>query len=116
VLLPLLFWLTERITITTRRIILRRGMFVRHRSEIPLSRIREVSSRSTIVQRMFRAGDIELKVGADARLVPDVPGVNGVIDALQALIERDYQDSMQYRGRLSAAQASPSEDVPDFWS
>lgn len=95
---PVLFWLTERVTVTTRRVVLRRGVFVRYRSEIPFSRVREVRARRGIVQRMLGSGDIEMMVGADATLVPDVPGVEGVVDALQALIERGYAESLQYAG------------------
>lgn len=117
VLLPLLFWLTERITVTTRRIILRRGIFSRHRSEIPLSRVREVSSRQSLVQRMFRSGDIELKVGSESRLVPDVPGVDGAVDALHALIERNYEATLRGTGapRPRALSDDDRTDAVDFW-
>ncbi|WP_449278265.1 PH domain-containing protein [Leucobacter sp. GX24907] len=93
---PLLFWSTERVSVTTRRVVLRRGVFVRYRSEVPLSRVREVRARRGIVQRMLGSGDIEIMVGSDAILVPDVPGVEVVVDALQALIERNYTESLQY--------------------
>lgn len=96
VVFPLLLWLTERITVSTKRIILRRGIFVRHRSELPLSRVREVRSRHSLIQRMFGSGDIEIFVGTEARLVPDVPAVDLAVDALQALIERNYEESLQF--------------------
>ena len=120
VLLPLLFWLTERITVTTRRLILRRGIFSRHRSEIALSRVREVSSRQTLLQRLFRSGDIQLHVGSDVRLVPDVPDVVGTVDALQALIERDYEESMRglsHTSRVTRRTDAPAADdaSESFW-
>lgn len=94
VLLPLFSWLAQRTTITTRRVILRHGFFVRHRTEVALSRVREVRSRRGIVQRMHGSGDIELLIGSDATLLRDVPGVEAVVDALQELTERSYASSM----------------------
>ena len=88
---PILGWLTNRVTITSRRVIVRRGFFVHRRSEIPLSRVREVRSRRGIGQRMFGAGDLELLVGPDApTLLRDVPTPDAIVDALQELIEQDY--------------------------
>lgn len=88
---PILGWLTHRITITSRRVIVRRGFFVHHRSEIPLSRVREVRSKRGPLQRMAGAGDIELLAGPDAPTVlRDVPGPDAIVDALQELIEQNY--------------------------
>lgn len=88
---PLLSWLVNRSTITTRRVVLRRGFFVHRRTEIPLSRIREVRLKRGPIQRMFKSGDVELVVGAEAPTVlRGVPGVIAVADALQELIEADY--------------------------
>lgn len=91
VVLPFLSWLAQTDTITSRRVIVRSGFFVRHRQEASLGRIREVRSRRTLGQRMWSAGDVELMVGAEAPLVlHDVPQVDGMVDALHELIERSY--------------------------
>ena len=104
---PLLGWLTNRVTVTTRRVIVRRGFFVHRRSEVPLSRVREVRSKRGIAQRMFGSGDIELMVGVDAPIVlRDVPAPADAIDALQELIEQNY--------RLSAAQPQPQHEAPQL--
>lgn len=88
---PVLGWMTHRTTLTTRRVIVRSGFFVHRRSEIPLSRIREVRSRHGVIQRMFGAGDIELFAGPDAPTVlRDVPGALLLVDALQELIEQNF--------------------------
>lgn len=88
---PVLGWLANRITITNRRVIVRRGFFVHRRSEMPLSRIREVRTKRGPVQRLFGSGDIELLVGIDAPIVlRDVPGSQGIVDALHELIEHNY--------------------------
>lgn len=89
--IPILVWLARRVTVTTRRIIMRHGVLVHHRAEVSLGRVREVRLRRGPVQRLLGAGDIELFVGADAptRLV-DVPGAVAVVDALHELVERNY--------------------------
>lgn len=98
---PVLSWLTHRVTITTRRVIIRRGFFVHRRSEVPLSRVREVRSKRGPVQRLFGSGDIELLVGVDAPvLLRDVPNVILVVDALQELIEQDFRHSTSAGGAM----------------
>ncbi len=88
---PILGWLATRVTITTRRVIVRRGFFVHHRSELPLARVREVRMRRGPVQRMFGSGDVELVVGVEAPAVlRDIPGPVAVVDALHELIGLDY--------------------------
>ena len=88
---PVLGWLANRITITNRRVIVRRGFFVHRRSEMPLSRIREVRTKRGPLQRLFGSGDIELLVGIDAPIVlRDVPGPENIVDALHELIEHNY--------------------------
>lgn len=90
-LMPLLSWLSNRVVVTDRRVIVRRGLLVHHRSEVPLSRVREVRSKRGPLQRMFGSGDIELHVGTDApTLLRDVPGPVAAVDALQVLVEREF--------------------------
>ncbi len=90
---PVLGWLANRVTLTDRRVIVRRGFFVHRRSEIPLSRVREVRSRRGPLQRMFGSGDIELMVGPDSApvLLRDVSAPGVVVDALQQLIEQNFR-------------------------
>lgn len=94
---PVLGWLTRRIVVTNRRVIVRRGLFVQHRSEIPLQRVREVRSRRTLVQRLFGSGDIELLGGVEgATVLRDVPGFQTVTDALQQLVEQHFSQSESF--------------------
>lgn len=88
---PILDWLVTRSTITSRRVIQRRGFLVHHRSEVSLALVRGVRSTRGPVQRMFGSGDVELLVGAEEPVVlHDVPGCAGVVDALQELIEQNF--------------------------
>ena len=104
---PILAWLARRTTVTTRRVIVRGGFFVRHRSEVALARVREVRSRRSIGQRMCGAGDVELLVGTERTVLSDVPGVELVVDALQELSERNYEHSTQSFHRLAGEPMGP---------
>ncbi|MHA3683307.1 PH domain-containing protein [Leucobacter sp. HY1908] len=97
-LLPLLSWLTHRTTVTSRRVIVRSGLFVRHRSEVPLSRVREVRTRRGPMQRLWGSSDIVLLVGNESVMVRDVPGAAVVAEALQDLMERNYAHATRTQG------------------
>lgn len=88
-LAPVMFWLGNRMTITTRRVIIEQGMFARSRSEISLVRIHEVTARANVVQSLFSSGDVLIGTGAERDLVMrNVPRVALVQAALTELVER----------------------------
>jgi len=86
-LLPLAFWLTHRYTITTRRIIFRRGFFVRTRQELVHSRGYDVSVRQNWLQSLCRSGSVSINTGLEHPLVMrDVPNAELVQQVLNDLI------------------------------
>ncbi|WP_150306954.1 PH domain-containing protein [Planctomonas psychrotolerans] len=113
-LLPLLIWLSRRCTITTRRLIVRRGFFVRVRQELLHSRGYDISLSRGPVQSVFRSGDIRINTGLEAPvLLRDVPSATLVTRALQDLMEagadpmtarRQQEDSIGTRGTHPSAQ------------
>lgn len=89
VLLPFTIWLGNTITITTRRVIVRRGVLTRNRSELPLARIREIRSRASVIQRLFRSATIQLLTDGEQQVeLRDVPQASQLIDALHELLGR----------------------------
>lgn len=91
VLLPLSIWLGNTITVTTRRVIVRRGLFTRTRSEVSLGRVREIRSKASILQRPFKSGTIQLITGLDEPIeMVDVPSVSGVVDMLHELVDQAF--------------------------
>jgi uncharacterized membrane protein YdbT with pleckstrin-like domain len=87
-LLPLLAWLGRHYTITTRRIVLRSGFFVRVRQELLHSRGYDVTVRQNAIQSLFRSGDVLINTGLDKPIVlRDVPGADLVQEALHDLME-----------------------------
>lgn len=122
--LPILSWLAHRTTVTTRRVILRRGLFSRHRSEVALGRVREVRSRRGLLQRVWGAGDIDLLHGAESLRLADVPGSERIADALHDLMERNYEHSTRMEQRLAnlpvqeappAPQGRTDQGTVSFW-
>ncbi len=90
-LFPYLAWLGTTFTVTTKRIIVRRGFFVRSRSEASIGRIREVRLRANAIQRMYGSGTVQLLIGSDNSLsLIDVPHAELTVSMLHELIERSY--------------------------
>ncbi len=99
VLLPFLAWWSHVYTITTRRVIERRGIFSVRRRELAHVRGYTIQVRRGILQRMWGAGTLTLSNGVDdpMRLV-DIPHVALVHETLvdqvevsQILAHRDAQ-------------------------
>lgn len=101
---PLLRWRTTRYELTTRRMRLRTGGVARNGSDIPLSRITDVSFRKSPLDRLLGCGTLVVEsAGEHAEIVlPQVPHVERVSARLFQLVEDE---------RLRAA-ATPQDD-PD---
>jgi len=86
--LPYLAWLGTRTTITTRRIVVRRGIFVRERRELLHGRGYDISVRRTPLQMVLGSGDVRVIGSADYPLVvKDVPQPILLQSALHELVE-----------------------------
>lgn len=84
-----LSWLGQRATITTRRVIVRKGVVVHLRHELLHARGYEVVVRVGPMQRMMGTGDLLLHSGdAPPVRLRDIPRPGVVHGALQSLIER----------------------------
>lgn len=88
-MIPMMSWLAQRYIITTRRIVVRRGLIVRHRQEVLHSRGLDISVRQGAFQRMVGSGDVFLNTGSDMPIrISDVPVANLVQSTLHDLAER----------------------------
>ena len=87
-LLPYFAWLSRRFIITTRRIVIRRGFFVRRRQELLHSRGYEVELARGPLQAMFGSGNLRITVSGETVLIMrDVPKARTVQVALHDLME-----------------------------
>lgn len=98
-ILPLLAWLTTRYTITTRRIVLRHGVFTRMRQELLHSCGYDITVRKGALQSVFRSGDVLINAGLEHPVVlRDVPQANLVQEALHDLMESAMNPIAARRG------------------
>ncbi|MET4782107.1 PH domain-containing protein [Glaciihabitans sp. UYNi722] len=110
--LPLLAWLGKRYIITTRRIILRTGFFVRVRQELLHSRGYDVTVRKNGLQSMFGSGNVLINTGLDQPVVlKDVPSADLVQGALHDLMEKSLNPIAARR----QAEASRQSDETTAW-
>ena len=111
-LLPLLAWLGKRYIITTRRIILRHGFFVRVRQELLHSRGYDITVRKSALQSMFGSGNVEVNTGLDHPVVlRDIPNADLVQGALHDLMEASLNPIAARR----QAEASRAPDETTAW-
>lgn len=86
--LPLLAWLARRYTVTTRRTILREGLFVRSRREILHSKVLEVRLSRNPGQLLAGSGHITLDLGQGGQaMLRGVRNPRLVQEALTDLVE-----------------------------
>jgi len=88
--LPFFSWLAKNYTITTRRVVLSRGIFVRVRQELLHSRGYDVTVRQSWLQRLFGSGDLLINAGHDYPVIlHDIPAVTITQAALHDLMENN---------------------------
>lgn len=88
-LLPMLLWLSKRYIVTTRRIVLRRGLFIRTRQELLHSRGYDITVRKNALQSIFGSGDVLINTGLEHPVVlRDIPTADLVQGSLHDLMER----------------------------
>jgi uncharacterized membrane protein YdbT with pleckstrin-like domain len=110
--LPLVVWLGKRYVITTRRIILRTGFFVRVRQELLHSRGYDVTVRQNGLQSMFRSGNVLINTGLDQPVVlRDVPGADLVQAALHDLMEKSL-NPIAARRQAEASRSPQQQGQP----
>lgn len=107
--LPFFSWLARNYTITTRRVVLSSGVFVRVRQELLHSRGYDVTVRQTWVQRMFGSGDLLINAGHDHPVIlRDIPSVSLTQEALHDLMENNQNVVSMRRQR---DESRPSDET-----
>lgn len=87
---PLAYWLTTLYVITNRRIIIREGLVARQGSDIPLSKVQNVSFSVSILGRMLNYGRLSIESAGDVDVViNDVPDVERIQREVNRLHEED---------------------------
>ncbi len=105
-----LAWLARRYVVTTRRLIVQRGVLVRHRQEILHTRGYGCELVQSPLQRVFGSGDVRVNVGLDHPiLVKDVPHAKVFTRALQDLQEASDSWAIAQGQQNTAAQGTFTE-------
>jgi uncharacterized membrane protein YdbT with pleckstrin-like domain len=118
-MVPVLRWLAQNDTITTRRIVIRSGILVRSRQELLHSRGYDVTVRQAGLQLLFRSGDVLINTGLEHPVVlKDVPNAELVQSALHDLMEaslnpiaaRRQQNQWQHPGETDEQDLEGSQE------
>jgi uncharacterized membrane protein YdbT with pleckstrin-like domain len=130
VLWPFLVWRYTIHAITTRRLILRNGVFNRQGHDMPLSRLNDVSFQHTVWERMLGCGTLVVESAGERGqlMLKDIPKVELVQRTLYRLsdelhgrrgqdpVDRDIADSLdeafddEYQGPAGHRTRRPEED------
>lgn len=92
---PYVVWQTTRYVLTTRRIVIRRGVFGRSGRDIPLTRVNDVSFHHSLVERLLRCGTLTIESASEHGQVvlPEVPDVE--------LVQREVYRCVELLGPLT---------------
>ena len=124
---PVVVWWNTTYAITTRRLIIRTGVFNRSGHDMPLSRLNDVSFSHNLVERMFGCGTLVVESAGEQgqlklddipkvelvqhtlhRLSDDLRGVHGD-DAVGADLARTLDDAFDDEYRGPAGNGTPDE-------
>ncbi|MGG7509582.1 PH domain-containing protein [Plantibacter sp. YIM 135249] len=101
--LPYVNWMSVRYVITTRRLIVRRGFFVRVRQELYHARGYGITVHRTWLQSAFRSGNVRVTSGGELPVVlRDVPSAVLVQNALHELVAENQSIVAPYPGASSS--------------
>ena len=86
---PILRWRTTTYELTTRRVRIRTGILVRNGKDFPLSRIVNISYRTSLLDRLFGPGTVILETAGEHGdlTLDEIPRVQRIQSALFQLVE-----------------------------
>jgi uncharacterized membrane protein YdbT with pleckstrin-like domain len=85
---PIVVWLASTDTLTTRRLISRRGVFSREGKDIPIDRVQSVSYRRSLLDRILGCGTLVVQTAGETSDVElyDVAHIERRILQIQEII------------------------------
>jgi len=106
VLVPFLRWRTTHYVVTDHRVMVRRGILSKAGKDITLSKITDVSFQQTFLDRVIRAGTLNIESAGDSadELLKNIPHSDEVQQLINHLIDQDANGRAQriYGGRREA--------------
>ncbi|WCC79401.1 PH domain-containing protein [Cutibacterium equinum] len=89
-IVPWLRWFTTTMTVTDRRVILRRGVIIRRGHDIMIDSLVDVSWQAGVHDRMMGCGKLILTSPSDQLVLTDVPGVRRLADLFADLADQRH--------------------------
>lgn len=101
---PWVTWQTTNYVLTTRRVVIRRGVFARSGRDIPLTRVNDVSFHHSLFDRMLGCGTLTIESAGERGQValPEVPDVE--------LVQREVYRCVEEETRRVAGGAGEERD------
>ncbi len=92
-------WRGTLYVLTSRRLLIRRGMLRRQEHDVPLASLSNVTVHQGVLGRLLRSGTVTLYAGLDSSVVlPDVPEIKTfrhlILTAMEALPHSAWLDSV----------------------
>ena len=85
---PIFQWLFTRYYFTSKRVMVRSGVISRHASDIPVNKISNIEYRQSVLDRLLRAGTLEIdSSGGDGFPIDNVPNVERITRMLHELVD-----------------------------
>ena len=95
ILVPWIKWITTTYTVTTKRVITRKGIIKRTGHDLPLTRISDIQIEKDFDDRIFGCGSLALQTSADdPLLLGDVPKVETMQVEISNLLFHDIQGAL----------------------
>ena len=103
---PIARWATTHFVLTTDRLITRFGIVAKHSREIPLERINDVTFNQTVIERLFKAGDLLIESAGERgqNRITNVRNPEGV----QLMIYKEVEENNRRDHRPQTAAGIPS--------
>jgi len=112
---PFVVWRSTHFVFTNERVLLREGVFNRQQRDIPLTRVNDVSSNQSLLDRLLGCGKLTVESAGERgqSILNDIPRVVQVQKVVYELVEADHQrrtvDDHDLRSALKNAPATTEE-------
>jgi uncharacterized membrane protein YdbT with pleckstrin-like domain len=90
---PFIVWRSTHFVFTNERVLLREGVFSREQRDIPLTRVNDVSSKQSLLERLLGCGTLTVESAGERgqSVLKDIPKVVAVQKAVYQLVEADHE-------------------------
>lgn len=113
---PFVVWRSTHYVFTNERVLLREGVFNRQQRDIPLTRVNDVSSSQSLIDRLLGCGKLTVESAGERgqSMLDNIPKVVRVQKVVYELVEADHErrtlDDADLRAALREAAGGGQND------